>query len=206
MSDVRRTDAIQGLILHEYDGIEQADNQLPSWWLWTFYGAIAFAAAYWLWFEGFEIGQGPVEAYTMAQLEALDTGEEVTDEMILSIAADSSQVKVGQKEYSKNCVICHGASGEGKIGPNLTDEFWLHGGSAVDIYNTVLRGVGSKGMPAWGLNLGAGKSKLLAAFVVSIRDTNIAGKAPQGEKWVPPPPAIDDAGAATVGADAGAAR
>jgi cytochrome c oxidase cbb3-type subunit 3 len=188
MSNGIRTDDIQGLIIHEYDGIEEADNRLPNWWLWTFYGAIIIGAAYWVWFEAFEIGQGPAEAYTIAKLEALDTGEEVTDDMILSIAEDSGQVKAGKKEYAKNCVTCHGASGEGKIGPNLTDEFWIHGGSAKNIYDTVLRGVNGKGMPAWGLNLGAGKSKLLAAYLVSIRDSNLPGKEPQGEKWEPPPP------------------
>ncbi len=79
---------------------------------------------------------------------------------------------------------CHGEQGEGKIGPNLTDVEWIGGGSPVDIYKTVYFGRAGKGMQSWGSTLGRGGSMQVAAFVITIRDTNVPGKAAEGQPWV----------------------
>jgi cytochrome c oxidase cbb3-type subunit 3 len=189
MTEPLRTDDLQGDILHAYDGIEEADNRLPNWWLMTFYLAIAFAAAYWFVFHMFELAPGPRAAYVEAQLAALDKGGPVTDEEIATLATDPNMVSAGSKVFARTCVSCHGDDGSGKIGPNLTDDHWLHGGSPSAIHTTIARGVDGKGMQAWQPQLGGGPVKQVAAYVVSLRGRNLPGKAPEGERWSPAPAA-----------------
>jgi cytochrome c oxidase cbb3-type subunit III len=195
-----RTDPIQGDIIHVYDGIEEADNRLPSWWLTTFYVTIGFAAAYWFVFHMFELGDHPLPAYVAAQMEAMDRGGPVTDDELVALAADPRMVAAGGKAYAASCASCHGGGGEGKIGPNLTDEFWLHGGSPSAIYATIAAGVDGKGMPAWKPSLGGGAVKQLTAYVLSLRGTDRPGKGPEGERWAPPAAPADEppAGPATA--------
>jgi cytochrome c oxidase cbb3-type subunit 3 len=189
MAEPLRTDDIQGAILHVYDGIEEADNRLPNWWLATFYVAIGFAVAYWFVFHMFELSPHPRAAYVEAQLAALDKGGPVTDDELVALAADRDVVAAGAAVFAKNCVSCHAADASGKIGPNLTDAFWLHGGAPSAIYTTIARGVDGKGMQAWAPQLGPGAVKQAAAFVVSLRGANRPGKAPQGDPDDPDAPA-----------------
>ncbi|MBO6939025.1 MAG: c-type cytochrome [Deltaproteobacteria bacterium] len=178
----RRVDPIQGEILHVYDGIEEADNQLPLWWLWTFYLAIAFAVLYWIGYHELKVAPLPMEAYSKA-LQERASGGEVSEELLTALVADPDVVGEGQTLFNDNCVVCHEARGQGNIGPNLTDEYWIHGGGPLDIHRTISEGVLDSGMPAWGGTLGADAVQKLAAFVLSIRDTNVEGKEPQGEVW-----------------------
>jgi len=177
----KRVDHIQGEILHVYDGIEEADNALPLWWLWTFYGAILFAVGYWFVYHEFEAAPLPQEAYAIALQER--AGDEVDPELLAALANDPGAVQAGHDLFDEHCVVCHKERGEGNIGPNLTDAFWIHGGSAVNIHDTISEGVLSNGMPAWGQQLGSSNVQKLTAFVLSIRDTNVEGKEPQGERW-----------------------
>jgi cytochrome c oxidase cbb3-type subunit 3 len=97
---------------------------------------------------------------------------------------DSAKVKAGKDLFQVRCVACHGASGQGLIGPNLTDEYWLHGGKLTDISNTITNGVSDKGMPPWGPVMTADQIHSVVAFIRSIRGTNPSGaKAPQGELY-----------------------
>ncbi len=180
MEEQKKHDPIQGEIVHEYDGILEADNLLPRWWLVTFYGAILFSAGYWFHYEAFRIGRSPMELY-VAQMEARATsGGEVSAEMLASIASDAEHVRAGQALFATNCAVCHGAAGEGNIGPNLTDAAWLHGGTNTDIHHTVSEGVSSAGMPAWGQTLGPRGLLDVVAFVLSVRGTERPGRPPQG--------------------------
>ncbi len=194
-----RTDELQGDILHVYDGIEEADNRLPTWWLWTFFVAIIFGACYWLYYEEFRFAGTPLEEYNADRLAAMDTGEPVTEEELLAMKADPAMVKEGQAIFSKSCVRCHGARGEGAIGPNLTDANWIGGGAPLDIFQTVNRGRPGKGMQAWGPTYGRGGAMQVSSFVLTLQNTNIAGKRPEGEVWTPPPKPVDE-----LDADAGA--
>ena len=180
----KRVDAIQGEIIHVYDGIEEADNALPLWWLWTFYGAIAFAVVYWFNYHEYEISPLPGEVYTMA-LQERAAGGEVSEELLATIAADPAATAEGQTLFATHCVACHEANAAGNIGPNLTDGYWLHGGGIVAIHDTIRDGVLENGMPAWGPTLGATSIQQLTAFLVSIRDTNVEGKEPQGDLYDP---------------------
>lgn len=181
----RKHDPIQGEIVHEYDGIEEADNKLPQWWLWSFYLAIAFAFGYWIWFEALKAGDGPLDTYSAERMAALDTGEPVTEEVLLALAGDRLAVRAGARAFGQNCAKCHGSAGEGNIGPNLTDDYWLGGHAPVDIYQTIVTGRTGKGMPAWGLQLGPGACKQVAAYLLSIKSSNLPGKEPQGTRAAP---------------------
>lgn len=169
---------------HVYDGIVEHDNPLPRWWLLTFYGAIVFAAFYWFHFEGFHSGQSPEEE--LAAAAAADakrkaaSGKALSGAALAALSKDSGVVADGAKTFAESCAVCHGARGEGKIGPNLTDAAWLHGGSPDKVFATIANGVPAKGMPAWEPQLGARKTQALTAFVLSVRNTNVPGKPAQG--------------------------
>lgn len=174
---------------HIYDGIEELDNRLPNWWLVTLYGTIVFAMGY---FAYYVVGSGPTltqeyqrerdEAEYAAYLKG-DTKKPPSESELLAVFKDPERRKEGREVFSSRCVACHGSVGQGGIGPNLTDEYWLHGGKLVDIALVVDRGVGEKGMPAWGPMLKESELRSVVAYVASLAGTQPAGaKAPQGEK------------------------
>jgi cytochrome c oxidase cbb3-type subunit III len=185
MSEGRRTDEIQGEIVHVYDGIEEADNQLPLWWLFTFYFAIAFATLYWFYYHEFEISPGPADAYAAEVSARANRGGTVSAEMLDALARSTSEVGEGRSVFTAQCAVCHGARGEGNIGPNLTDDAWIHGGSPMEIHTTIAEGVMDKGMPSWGASLGPEAVRRATAYVLSLRNTNVPGKPAQGTPFVP---------------------
>ena len=186
MADIKRTDAIAGDILHEYDGIEEADNELPMWWICVFLGSIAFACVYWLVDITYHVQLSPAEALAAVVAERQQQTGQVGDEVLLALSKDPRAVAAGQQTFATTCIVCHGAKGEGNIGPNLTDSHWLHGGAPSQIFVTVRDGSPRKGMPTWGPILGSEKLKSVAAYVLTIRNTNLTGKAPQGEVYSGP--------------------
>ncbi|MCB1149993.1 c-type cytochrome, partial [bacterium] len=92
-----------------------------------------------------------------------------------------SRVEQGREIFQTYCVVCHLEQGQGLVGPNLTDRFWIHGGKPMDIYNTVTNGVLDKGMAAWGNQLGPTRVQAVVAYVLTLRNTNVPGKDPQGD-------------------------
>ncbi|MBK7399216.1 MAG: c-type cytochrome [Myxococcales bacterium] len=188
MGHVDPQDAANGIV-HEYDGIKEQDNKLPNWWLGTFYVTIAFAGYYWLAAEGFQTTLSPRAEFD--QQMAVQAAEEaaklktmgaVDDTSLTNMAKNASAVAEGQGAFMANCASCHGANGGGGIGPNLTDNAWLHGGAPTKVYATIKEGFTAKGMPAWGAILGEEKTRLVSAYVVSLKNTNVAGgKPPAGE-------------------------
>jgi cytochrome c oxidase cbb3-type subunit 3 len=176
-------------VVHEIDGIEEYDNKLPNWWLYTLYGAIVFAVGYWYLFEIVRAGQSPAEAYqaeldrsAAAKASSLAVGE-ATPEALIALAKDPNAVALGKQVFTSTCAACHRNDGGGSVGPNLTDEYWLHGSAPEKIYRTIASGVPDKGMPAWQPQLGPLKTQAVAAYVLGLKGTNVAGgKAPQGER------------------------
>jgi cytochrome c oxidase cbb3-type subunit III len=185
MAEKKRTDAIAGDIIHEYDGIEEADNELPNWWLAIFWGTIVFGAAYWLVVDQHKLVPSAQDELAAHEVEQLKKGGDVNDTTLMAAAQSASQVSEGKQTFATTCAVCHGDKGEGKIGPNLTDSQWINGGAPTSIHNTVRDGIAAKGMPAWGSVLGPAKVKSVTAFVLTLRDTNVPGKEPQGEVWKP---------------------
>lgn len=175
-------DPIQGEIIHEYDGIQEADNRLPLWWLLTFFGAIVFSVGYWFWYQEFRAGVSPTQAYYAEQAAAAEkNGVDPTDGELAALA-EGPALELGKQLFAANCVACHEAQGQGKIGPNLTDDAWLHGGNPLEIFHTVRDGVAAKGMPSWGATLGRSGVTQVTAFVLTLRGKNLPGKAPEGKR------------------------
>lgn len=185
---------------HEYDGIRELDNRLPNWWLMTLYGAIVFSVGYWLYFHTFGIGATQREelALEIAKAEAaaeareqalIAAGGGLTDETLASMVNDAGAVARGKEVFTQNCLACHGANGEGTVGPNLTDAYWINGHRPTQIHGIIADGKLDKGMPAWKSVLGSSRVRDVTAFVLSIRNTNAAGKAAEGvdENGAPPP-------------------
>lgn len=172
---------------HEFDGIQEFDNKLPNWWLWTLYGTIIFSLFYWIVFHTLEIRPLPheelateMQAAAEAQL-ARAAAAGLSNETFDMMAAMDDRVAAGREVFVKHCVACHLDDGRGLVGPNLTDEFWVHGCEPMQMYEVVTDGIAAKGMPAWMNQLGPTRVQAVVAYVMTIRDTNVAGKAPEGE-------------------------
>jgi cytochrome c oxidase cbb3-type subunit III len=176
------------LLDHEYDGIREYDNPLPRWWVWMFAGSFWFSVAYFFHYHVSGNGVSVAAAYEADVAEAREQAAKsnlaapVSEESLGKLMADPALMKDTQALFGLRCAPCHGDRGQGLIGPNLTDNTWLHGhGTLTDIYGVIDQGVLAKGMPAWGKQLSPIEVRKLAAFVGSKRGTALPGKAPEGE-------------------------
>jgi len=171
-------------VVHVYDDIEEEDNHLPNWWLFILYATIVFAFVYWFVFHTAKLRPTPNEAYkseVAALVAARIAANPESPEAIVALSKDPKAVAEGAEVFRTTCAACHGQQGEGVIGPNLTDRYWIHGAGPADILKTVREGVAAKGMPAWGPILGPERTLRAAAFVLTLKGKNVPGKAPQGD-------------------------
>lgn len=172
------------LIEHNYDGIQEFDNPLPRWWVYLFWATIIFAVLYWF-NLGVGVGEGRIAQYdaeVAAWKAAHPEGAEVsTPEELAALAANPNAVAQGKKIFETNCVSCHRADAGGLIGPNLTDNYWIHGGTLPEMHKTIYDGVLAKGMPPWGKVLPREQVDAVTVYVASLKGTNPANpKAPEG--------------------------
>lgn len=180
-------------VVHAYDGIEEYDNHLPNWWLVTLYGAMVFALVYWFHYQVLHTGPSLAQSYETSvaadRRAAADRARRagaMTDESLVALSRDPATVQAGRGVFAQSCVACHAANGGGGIGPNLTDSAWLHGNRPTQMLTTVNEGVLTRGMPAWGPQLGLDRVQAVTAYVMTLRDTNVpGGKAPQGTVAAP---------------------
>lgn len=193
-SDVPDEPAPEARLLgHTYDGIREYDNPLPGWWSAIFWATIAFAAAYGVYYHVGHYGQTPQQKYQAAlatyqdQRGARDQAEaaSVNEDALSRRMADPAVVATGRGVFVARCVTCHSDDGRGLIGPNLTDDFQLHGHSRMDIYATVKKGVPGTAMLAWGEQLPPTDVIAVAAYVASIRGKNLPGKGREGQPVQP---------------------
>lgn len=178
---------------HDYDGVRELDNSLPPWWLAIFYVTTAFAGVYIYFnhFSGWAVSSG--EAYAMEVSRAEDqvkaylaTQANAVDETNVVLLAEASALNNGKTIFAARCAVCHGQLGEGGIGPNFTDEYWLHGGSIQDVFKVVKYGVTEKGMQAWKNELLPLQIQEVSSYILSLQGTNPPNpKEPQGERYVP---------------------
>lgn len=179
---------IQG---HRYDGIKEYDNPMPGWWVWIFWVSIAFSVVYFVGITWMDVvdtyeddlaqSQQDLEAVRAAYAKA-NPSFEPTAANLAAFADETSRINNGEETYQSLCASCHGDKGQGIIGPNLTDKYWIHGGSNQDIYRILTEGVTQKGMPAWDASLSPEERAELVAFIRSIQGTDPEGaKAPEGE-------------------------
>lgn len=174
---------------HDYDGIKEYDNPLPGWWLITFYGTIIFAFLYVIHYES---GSGNTIKkdleIALAQIESIKStaGPTVFDseDVLLEKSKDTKLLGVGAEQFQSKCASCHGNELQGLIGPNLTDNYWLHGkGKMTDIITTIQTGVPEKGMPPWEGILKKEEILAVASFIHSKHGSQPANpKEPQGQK------------------------
>ncbi len=173
---------------HDYDGIRELDNALPPWWKYGFYFTIIVAVIYVFNFHVFGTGKNPEQEYAAEMAEGKRQEEaykartkDLMDENNITMA-DADGIAAGKALYITSCVACHAADGGGGIGPNLTDNFWLHGGSMNDIYKTIKIGYPEKGMQAWQAMYSPVQMRNIASFVKTLQGTKPANpKAPQGD-------------------------
>lgn len=179
------------LLDHDYDGIRELNHPLPAWWVVVFIGTVVFSIPYFLYYSNFGGPSSDEElAADMAiiyQNQANAVVKKVSFNMdeYNSYIATAKAKKSGKKIYKRKCKACHGANGEGGIGPNLTDKFWINGdGSIPTIYKVVDEGVVDKGMAAWGDSLGKNKVMAVVDYINSFKGTNPENaKGPQGQKY-----------------------
>lgn len=172
---------------HEYDGIKELDNSMPTWWVYMFYATIVFAVVY-VWYYHFS-GNGVLQdkEYQMELVAAEEQVKKAADAMnenTVTLITDKSMLGEGEQLYMDNCVACHGKLGEGGVGPNLTDPNWLHGGDIQSVFKTIKYGVPSKGMIAWQAQLSPKQIQQVASYIKSLKGTNPPnGKEPQGDVY-----------------------
>lgn len=179
---------------HNYDGIQEYDNSPPAWFNWIFFVTIVFAVVYLLRYHVFKTGDLQVAEYEKQVKEAAPILARVQERAIYLAdqprLTDQASLALGKSVFKTNCVTCHGQNGEGIAGPNLTDDYWLHGGHYNEIFKTIFNGVEQKGMPVWKKSLKPDDIRAVASYVYTLRGTNPPNpKAPQGEKMVDSPQA-----------------
>ncbi len=171
---------------HDYDGIRELDNRLPPWWLYGFYITIIVAGIYLYRFHVSHNGPSGVEEYETAVAKAdveikeyLKTKGEAVDENTVTMLTDAGDLAEGKTIFIKSCVACHNEGGAGSVGPNLTDDYWLHGGDIKSVFKTIRYGVNA--MPQWQNTYSNKQIAELSSFVKSLRGTHPANaKEPQG--------------------------
>lgn len=177
---------IQG---HDYDGIHELDNRMPPWLAFLFQGTIVFAIIYLFIYHVFNVGDLPmaeleketqiIEAKKTAFLEKAAAN---INENSVALLTDAKALEEGKTIFTANCAACHAADGGGTVGPNLTDEYWLHGGGIKNVFKTVKYGVPEKGMISWEKQLDPLKMQKVSSYIISLKGTKPATpKEPQGE-------------------------
>ena len=172
------------LMDHEYDGIRELDNHMPVWWLWLFYVSIAFAVIYMLYYE--VLGWGPTqhEEYQqeMAAAEAKYGAPEEqnpVEDYTWAVSTDDTDIAAGKELYMASeqlCFTCHGNNGQGLVGPNLTDEYWMHGCQPKDIAASIINGYPDMGMLPYGSGTRMSNEEVqqLVSYIASLQGTEPA--------------------------------
>jgi cytochrome c oxidase cbb3-type subunit 3 len=177
---------------HNYDGIRELDNHLPPWWKWLFYATIIWGAVYLVVYhvtDNFPLMEAEFNNEMATATKAKPAGVTI-DENTVEVTTDAAILQNGKDIFATNCASCHRADGGGMIGPNLTDAYWLHGGSIKNVFATVANGVPNTNMIPWKGALSPEKIRDVSNYVLSLQGTNPAeGKAAEGELYQPEQPA-----------------
>jgi len=176
---------------HDFDGIRELDNRLPPWWVNLFIITIVWAVGYMFYYHWGGDGPSSVEEYNMEveeakkqQAIALAGMANAVDESNVTALTDAGALGEGQTIFKNVCVACHGQGGEGTVGPNMTDEYWIHGGGIKNIFKTIKYGVPEKGMISWQTQLSPSDMQKVASYILTLQGTNPPNpKEPQGTIW-----------------------
>jgi cytochrome c oxidase cbb3-type subunit 3 len=163
---------------HSFDGIRELDNRLPPWWLGLFYGSIIFAVVYMYyyhfsgneWSSRGEYSEEMAEAERSKRLYRVQMAD-VVDEESVQFLTDELALEQGNVIFQSNCATCHGENGEGGVGPNLTDPYWIHGGTINDVFSVIKYGVPEKGMVSWQAQVRPAAMEKVASFIMTLQGT-----------------------------------
>jgi cytochrome c oxidase cbb3-type subunit 3 len=188
IDDVTNDQLLEG---HEFDGIRELDNQLPPWLKYLFYASIVFAASYLTLVFVFEDARVIQAKEYQKEMAAYLQEEEIAEEEEKAAPVVRTQEEImasGEATFSKICSVCHGKFGEGLVGPNFTDKYWIHGGSREDMHNVIITGVIEKGMISYKNLLSERQIQDVITYIRSLQGTNPPNqKAPEGELYNPEP-------------------
>jgi len=172
---------------HEFDGIRELDNTIPPWFNILFYSTIVIAVLYMLNYHVFKWSGLSAEEYNdemkvaaMQREELIRTGAFINENTV-KFMNDDATISEGKTIFNTNCSVCHGPAGGGLIGPNLTDDYWIHGGGVVNIFKTVKYGVPVKGMISWQNQLNPKQMQAVSNYILTFKGTNPPNaKQPEG--------------------------
>lgn len=178
---------------HDYDGIKELNNHLPPWWTMLFYGTIIYGVVYFVHFEWLGTGMDQYEEY-QAEVEQAEkelaarmelVANSVNETNVVALE-DEASIAAGQQLFSVNCVACHGEAAQGtNVGPNLTDQYWIHGGDVKDVFRAIKYGFEGKMVP-WGEQLKPQEMQQIASYVMNLQGSNPPNaKEPEGDFYAP---------------------
>jgi cytochrome c oxidase cbb3-type subunit 3 len=182
------------LLDHDADGIRELDNKLPRWWVWLFYITIIYSAVYMLYYHVFMAGDLQAAEYTRemkagAAVKGAATGRFEADIPNLKPSADAVVLDNGRQIYTKYCAPCHRADGGGLVGPNLCDNYWIHGSNYTDSVSLIWNGVPAKGMITWKTTLKPEEIQAVASLIYTFRGTQPPNpKLPENQVTTPAGP------------------
>ena len=191
--EVKKGKQLDVMINHEYDGIQELDNDMPPWFKYLFYLTIGIAVVYMMVFHVFEIaplsGQEYLDEMAQAEKDKTEYMKKAAftiDENNVTLAESAEDLAEGKGIFIQYCAACHGQLGEGKVGPNFTDKFWIHGGSINDLFKTIKYGVPEKGMISWQSQLNPRQMREVSSYILTLQGTNPPNqKEAQGVEYIP---------------------
>ena len=184
-------------VLHDVDGIKEYDNPMPGWLMAIWWGSLIFAAGY-LMFYALSFGEGTMDAeyrqqttQDVAALQAYFDAHPLVPPKpadLLAGVKNAAVLDLAASRFARSCAACHGEHAQGLIGPNLTDDRWLHGGSVEQIFQTIAKGWPAKGMPPWGRALRPEELAALVSYIRSLQGSAPANaRPPEGDQVAPEP-------------------
>lgn len=174
------------LLDHEYDGIREYDNPTPSWWHAIFAGTVVFSIFYYTYWEFSPLASSPQQVLAKRELVEIrrqfaEIGDLKPDASTMAkMMADPKWMAFGESVFRGNCISCHGAQGQGVVGPNLTDDSWKNVKQIEDVCKVVSDGAANGAMPAWKGRLHPNEVVLVASYVATLRGGNAPGRPPEG--------------------------
>jgi cytochrome c oxidase cbb3-type subunit 3 len=176
------------LLDHNYDGIQELDNKLPRWWVWLFYITIIYSAIYLVYYHVTRTGDLQAAEYANEmkigeQIKNGAMGKFESTIVTLQPSTDAGVLESGHQTYTKLCAICHRMDGGGLVGPNLTDNYWIHGSNYVDTVKIIWDGVPAKGMITWKTVLKPEEIQSVTSYIYTLRGAKLLspGKLPENQ-------------------------
>lgn len=174
---------------HEFDGIQEYENQLPRWWVGMFYVSILFAFFYMVYFEFEGSGKSLYESYRIEREREIEKHRQkelqvktLTEDELKVLSEKAEVLRVGAAQFKAKCVSCHADDGGGSVGPNLTDKYWIHGAKMTDFVKVISDGVPAKGMPTWRSMMSADEIHSVVVYIQSLRGSKPKNpKKPEGD-------------------------